>query len=152
MAGQVQGCSRFFINVPSNPLDMLMEFKTNGASNPTGFSENIESVTRLSSTGGKEFYRIKLLAPAEERTRIVWADATIFQSIDDLDDFEAVIPLDIIPTLNVPFQVPSATAPKRAREYDVTIRNGATRALTNQVVAGRQVTIRIIFDKAGKLP
>lgn len=149
MGGQVTGAQRFYDNFPINSYTLIFWFETDGTNNPSIFSGNVRSVTRLTSTGGEEFYRIRMQNTKEDSRAAAFGTVRVANSIDDLDDLEGVVPIDITtPTNPIAFQVPAATALLRATEFDVAVRDGATRAFTNQVLANRRVYVSMAIEKA----
>ena len=144
MPGVVTGDQQRFGNYPIISVTYKMFFTTNGASDPVAFSTGaIDTVERLTSTGAEEFYRITADTPMQPQEQIVYAHVEVANDIDGGDDFEGVVPYVGDDILSMPLVSP---AQQNSRQFDVCIRNGGTRALTNQVAAGRRVMVTITFD------
>ena len=144
MPGTVTGDLLRYGNFPIISATYKMFFNTNGTSDPVSFSTGaIDTVERLTSTGGEEFYRITADTVLAAQSQVVYAHVEVANDIDGGDDFEGVVPFAGDDLLSMPLVSP---AQQNSRQFDVCIRNGGTRALTNQVAAGRRVMVTITFD------
>lgn len=135
----------------SPPLDAKQEdvfFVTDGTNNPSEFSGQVLSVTRLTGTGSgtPEFYRVALRTTREDRINFFGASAAITFVAGDNLIADVTRDLSTTPATNLALE--SATAIK-ANEFDVLVRDPSTGTATNQVAAGRFVSVLLLWD-AGK--
>lgn len=126
---------------PLQPYHLLFWFRTNGVSDPVDFRGTIMQVQRLTSTGGIEFYRIttgtsndapRVLAP---KVKLYYASATALGDVDGGEELDARIPDGLT--------MPTAVA---AHEHHIDVVVYDAGVATNQVAAGRMVSLHLVYD------
>jgi hypothetical protein len=111
-------------------------FEGAGAADPINFSGNIESVSRFTSDGGQDVYRVRFCDPTPySGTCAVGESYAVTQS--ELLDLRAVRSLD---------SLDSAVAPQADREIDIIVRVANAGASTNSIGTGQYVKSIAFLD------
>ncbi len=106
------------------PSKVRSFFVTNGAADPTLFSGDIQSVTRVNSDGGQPIYRV--LYKSARPFRVPADQATMMQLGEDR----------LRPVI-----ITGQAAADYTRNVDIQVRDDAAGAFTNSVAAGRRVIL-----------